>query len=265
MIPFIKMQSLGNDFVLLDQREDPNLGLLSDDFIQRLADRRLGVGCDQVLVLVPSKNPKAVCGVVIYNQDGSVAQTCGNGLKCIGLYLLDESDEPYMHVQVVNRLVKLSWVGDDIQVDMGESFINESNLTFDAYPQLGAGTVVDMGNLHVVFFTQLTQSDSLSDMAMHIQSYARFPDGVNVGFCTLSTENDLHLMVWERGAGFTGACGSGACAAAKAALKADHIKKETVDVYQLGGRSTINWSECDNILLSGPAHWVYDGVYTYGD
>ena len=270
--PFLKMHGTGNDFVVLDLRNsdmrvDANLARL-------LADRRIGVGCDQVISLEPSS--VADVFMRIHNTDGSEAQACGNGSRCIASLLLGESGQKKILIESRAGLLEGEISADGlVRVDMGPAYLNwyEIPLAFEADtlcldlthqprqgPKLSEPCAVGMGNPHAVFFVEDLDAIDISTAGPVLEKHDVFPEKANIGFVQILGYDRLRLRVWERGAGLTLSCGSGACAALVASHRRGKCGRRatlTVD----GGELIIEWRECDgHVLMSGDVATAFSGI-----
>ena len=234
MLAFTKMQSLGNDFILVDGVRRPFE--LDKDQIRYLADRHLGIGCDQVLVVEPT-NSSADFAMRIFNADGSEAEHCGNGARCFARFVHEEglSDKRRLAVLLKSRTINIE-IEDDWQVvvEMGEPIFDPSEIPFESdeyksvyelevYDEVHKVYVVSMGNPHVVILVDDVNAVDVGSLGPAIEQHSRFPQGVNVGFVSPITRSDIRLRVWERGVGETLACGSGACAAVVSCHRAGQV------------------------------------------
>ena len=272
MIGFHKMQGLGNDFVVLDLRHQ-SFGI-DPDTAKRLADRHFGIGCDQILILREAAEPHQQASFEIWNSDGSRAEQCGNGVRCLGLYL-------HMQNETIDGKVALAGPAGEVniqcldnglvQVDMGKPIFTpeliplQAPLEADWYQihtsngdfQVGA---VSMGNPHALVLLDKLENVDISDMGVAISRHAVFPAGCNAGFCEIINPDEIHLRVFERGAAETMACGSGACAAMVILRKAGKVN-DTVRVTQAGGVLIIAWTgRNEPVMMTGPAAYVYKGT-----
>ncbi|MGN7611138.1 diaminopimelate epimerase [Magnetococcales bacterium HHB-1] len=266
-IPFIKMHGLGNDFVILDQLDQTYP--LSKQEITTLTDRRFGVGCDQLIVLLPSK--KAHTRMVIYNSDGSQAEMCGNAARCVALYLKKDrqyQEEPLYLETLAGRITLYSdHIDDDkITVDMGKPDIVEKRLSelerqIPAHSHAPAEAIeVSMGNPHAIFFRNQVEMLPLEQFGPVISKDKRFPNQTNVEIAQIIDKNHIRMRVWERGAGITKACGTGACATAVAAAK-QGLTERKLSVELDGGVLDIHWQKDGHVLMTGPAKKVFRGIY----
>ena len=271
-IKFTKMHGLGNDFVLIDLRKKKAPGLAKK--AAAICDRRFGIGCDQVIVILPSK--KADYLMKIYNSDGSEVEMCGNGIRCFAKYLWDRKDRKIRRRKTLDvetlagiirpRILKVGM----IEVDMGEPAL-EGVATGAAFQgqvinrPLKAGgkmyrvTAVSMGNPHCVIFTSAADKIDLAKTGPALERHKAFPNRTNVEFVEVLNRNNIKVRVWERGSGATLACGTGACAAVVASV----LNKKTgrkVSALLPGGLLKIEWTKSNRVLMTGPAEEVYSGI-----
>ena len=271
-LEFTKMQGLGNDFVLLDARQRPLD--LSAAQLRQLADRRYGVGCDQILLLDAATQPGARVRYRVFNADGSPAQHCGNGVRCVARYLAmhDGAPEGPLPVEIGGQVFELHLEADGIvRVDMGVPNFAPGALPMqvaaeaERYPfdfggqhwQYGA---VSMGNPHAVFEVPALDAAPVATLGAALQADARFPESVNVGFLQVLDASHVRLRVYERGAGETQACGTGACAAVAVGRRWQRLGPR-VSVTMPGGTLVIDWEGPGHRLwMSGPAVSVFNGT-----
>jgi diaminopimelate epimerase len=263
---FIKMQGLGNDFVVFDGRSasidlDPAR-------LRALADRRSGVGCDQIIVIEPGGDG-ADARMDIRNADGSFAEACGNGARCIAQFLMDESGRDRMVIESPAGLMECSRAEDGlITVDMGAARLEWRDIPLECemdsleidmgYPELGSAVAVGMGNPHAVFFVDDVEAVDIEWLGPHLEHSARFPLRTNVEFAQIIAPDRIRLRVWERGVGITRACGTGACATGVAAARRGLTGRE-VDITLDGGDLHIEWREDGHVLMTGPAAISFRG------
>jgi len=271
-LSFSKMQGAGNDFVIIDavtQVVD-----LSTAHIKRIADRRRGVGCDQVLLLSPPDNPDADFRYSIFNADGSRAGQCGNGARCVGRFLREKKLTRQRELTLLTDGEPLSLsITEDGRVFAGlaapkfspESVPFSASETAAQYPlevqgqNLSVG-VLSMGNPHAILMVDDCDSAPVSSLGPLIESHERFPDRVNVGFLQVNSRNDAKLRVYERGVGETEACGSGACAAAVHGIQLGLLDPD-VTLQLPGGKLTVSWEGGNSpVWLGGPTASVFDGT-----
>ena len=276
--PFVKMNGAGNDFVVVNALETPFAP--TADQARAIADRKTGQGCDQLIALEPSTTADAFMRV--WNADGSVVETCGNALRCVGWMLLQSTGKDEVSIDTLGGPTKAWRVpgrvgsGDPegsttearIKVDMGAPRLDWEQIPLDEAmdtrgielqvgpidaPVLHTPGAVSMGNPHVVFFMDHTPDDGfVRGTGSLIEHHPRFPEGVNVGFARVLAPDRIRLRVWERGAGLTRACGTGACAALVAAARRGLTgRAATVEVD--GGELRIEWDEAtDHVFMTGP-------------
>lgn len=270
--PFLKMHGLGNDFVVLDAR----LHALDLTVPRRraIADRRLGVGCDQLIVLEPPTDAEADVFMRIYNPDGSEAQACGNATRCVASVVMDEHKSDDVTIQTVAGLLESQKVGKGanglpvISVDMGLVRMDWREIPVAKacdtnHMPVGLGPLQDpvgtnVGNPHATFFVDDLVSIPITELGPKLEHDPFFPERVNVGVAQIVGENRLRLAVWERGAGLTLACGSGACAAGVAAARRG-LTGRTVDVVVEHGTLTIEWLRDDHVSMTGGISLAYRG------
>lgn len=269
---FEKWHGLGNDFVIVDRRGGLTESLSAAE-ARTLADRRLGVGCDQVLALVdPPSSADVTAAVEIWNADGSTAQQCGNGMRCLAAYLARAGNFPAeVTLQTAGGPVHAEVLAlDRVKVDMGEPDFDPASLPFHTekagYQQsltLSGGEasfdVVSMGNPHAVLRVDSAARADVATLGKEIGTHPAFPEGVNVGFMEVLATDEIRLRVHERGAGETQACGSGACAAV-AAGTAEGWLEGPVTVSLPGGKLVVQWrGPGQGVTMVGPASFVYTG------
>ena len=271
-IPFVKMHGLGNDFVVLDQRA--RSFDLTPAQLAFLADRHLGIGCDQLLSLEPPRSPAAAVRYRIYNADGSSAEHCGNGVRCVARYLelRGEARAGRVGVEIGDAVFELTLQDDgEVRVDMGPPRFAPADIPLavaaeaDRYPlacdgrewQFGA---VSMGNPHAVFEVDATATAPLATLGPLLQDHPLFPRRVNVGFMQVLGRDAIRLRVFERGVGETRACGTGACAAVAVGRRWGRLAEQVV-VELTGGRLTIAWDgdPAHSLWMTGPATFVFEG------
>lgn len=263
--PFVKMNGAGNDFVVVNALETPFAP--TADQARAIADRKAGEGCDQLIALEPSTTADAFMRV--WNADGGVVETCGNALRCVGWMLLQSSGKDEVSIDTLGGPTTARRApGGRITVDMGAPRLDWQRIPLDEAmdtrgielqvgpidaPVLHTPGAVSMGNPHVVFFMDHTPDDAfVRGTGSLIEHHPRFPEGVNVGFAHVLAPDRIRLRVWERGAGLTRACGTGACAALVAAARRG-LTRRTATVEVDGGELTIVWDEAsDRVLMTGP-------------
>jgi diaminopimelate epimerase len=268
---FSKMHGIGNDFAVVDCRE--HTPGLSKNQLARLGDRHRGIGFDQFLTIERATDPACVYRYGIYNTDGSTAQQCGNGVRCVAAWLrrANALGTGAVRLQSPSGAVAVELLDDGhVRVDMGvPSFVPASvpfttRETADVYRLTVAGEsiefgVVSMGNPHAVIETSDVANAPLQTIGSALAADAHFPDGCNVGFAQIIDRSRILLRVWERGAGATLACGSGACAAV-AILRRRGKLGDDVAVTLPGGTLQLQWAgEGSPMWMTGPAEFVFEG------
>jgi diaminopimelate epimerase len=270
--PFLKMHGLGNDFVVLDAR---TAALdLTPERRRVIADRRLGVGCDQLIVLEPPTEREADVFMRIYNPDGGEAQACGNATRCVASVVMDERKTDLVTVQTVAGLLESQKIGVGsnglpvISVDMGLARLDWRDIPVreacdTKHMPVGIGPLQDpvgtnMGNPHATFFVDDAAAIPLGELGPKLEHDRFFPERANIGVAQLLGEGRLRLRVWERGAGITLACGSGACAAVVAASRRGLVPRRA-DVVLEGGTLAIEWLRDDHVLMTGGIAVAFKG------
>jgi len=266
-ISFQKMQGAGNDFVVLDGRAP---GFPAQAFraeaARAIAARHTGVGCDQVILIEAA--PHATARMRIRNADGGEVAACGNAARCVALLLMDEQGLARVTLATQAGLLEATREGERISVDMGVAQtdwqaipLREAADTLHLGLRHGAlqdGAAVSMGNPHAVFFVEDVDAVPLGDLGPVLERDPLFPERANIGVAQVLSENRLRLRVWERGAGLTSACGSGACAAVVAANRRG-LLQSPAEVVQDGGSLDVCLREDGHVLLSGPAVRSFTG------
>lgn len=262
-IPFIKMHGLGNDFVVFDTRSGAAAGLTLDAARARyIANRHEGIGCDQVILITPG-DAQSDAGMAIWNADGGRAEACGNAARCVALILGGKSRlataggvilvDPQEHGAVVDMgRPRFDW--RDIPLAMAM----DTNHMPVAWDDMVTPAAVNVGNPHIVFFLDDLTAHDLAILGPRIEHDPLFPQGVNVNFAQIMGPEHIRLIVWERGAGLTRACGTGACATAIAAMRR-RLTQRRVNVDLPGGALDIAWDDDDHIQMGGPATFVFRG------
>jgi len=268
---FTKMQGLGNDFVVIDAVSQPVR--LNGRQVRHLADRRFGIGCDQVLVAEPATRRDADFRYRIFNGDGSEAEHCGNGVRCLARFISDQrlTDRRELRIETVNGLTVVRLCDDGpVTVDMGPPVLAPDRIPFRAddravtYPLWVEGTeyriaAVSMGNPHAVFFVPDVERAPVATLGPLVERHPDFPNRVNVGFAQVVDNGTLRLRVYERAAGETLACGTGACAAVVAG-RLQGLLGAQVNVDLPGGRLVIHWEGSEQpVWMTGPAVAVFSG------
>ena len=279
LLKFTKMQGAGNDFVVLDATRAPLS--LSREQLRRLGDRHFGVGADQILLVEPGRSEGVDFRYRIYNNTGDEVEHCGNGARCFVRFVHAHglTAKRSVRVETVNNLLELHLQDDGrVTVDMNHPVFDLARVPFDASglsarPEGGfecwlldidegrqvSLAVLSMGNPHAVLRVLEVADTPVAELGARIQAHARFGRGVNVGFMQVISHSQIALRVFERGAGETLACGTGACAAVVAGIRLGWLDRR-VDVQARGGLLTVEWpSDEDTVRMSGPAETVFEG------
>ncbi len=271
---FSKMQGLGNDFVVVDGvRQQVNL---STDQLQQLGDRRFGIGFDQLLLVEPPHDPNNDFRYRIFNNDGSEVEQCGNGARCFARFVFEQglTDKKQIRVETARGVIVPELLdGGLVRVDMGKPRFEPADIPFiaeqDAVEHLLALDqiniavgVVSMGNPHAVLCVNEVDSAPVAEWGPHIEHHPRFPQRVNAGFMQVVDRSHIRLRVFERGAGETLACGTGACAAVVSGIRRG-LLDASVEVTTRGGVLRIEWAgNGHSVWMTGPAVTVFQGEVT---
>lgn len=267
-VPFVKMHGLGNDFVVLDARDEA-VPALDPNIVRALADRNTGIGCDQLILLEAAGGHDADFAMRIFNADGGEVEACGNASRAVALL-----HGAAARIHTAGGVIKVSASGNGASVDMGRPRFGWEDIPL-AYPldtaempvgweMLERPAAVNVGNPHVVFFVEDCDAIPLDRLGPEIETDALFPNAVNVNVATVENRNLVRLRVWERGAGLTRACGTGACATAVAAMRRGLVDPECV-IELPGGPLTIAWDGEGSIRMIGPASESFRGSFDWGD
>ena len=264
-VPFRKMHGLGNDFIVIDARETPVA--MSAPRAAALADRRTGIGCDQLIVIEPSA--QADVRMRIFNADGSEVEACGNASRAVGMLLGGAQ-----RIETLGGVIASTATPGGASVDMGPARFgwDEVPLAYAmdtlampvGWEELDNPAAVNVGNPHVVFFVDDADAIDLARLGPQIETDPLFPEKVNVGVATVIGKSHIKLRVWERGAGLTRACGTGACAAAVLAIRRKLVTGP-VRVDLPGGPLEIAWQPGGTILMTGPAALSFSGTFDTDD
>jgi diaminopimelate epimerase len=271
--PFLKMNGAGNDFVVVEARSQSFAPDAAQ--VRAIADRAGPSGCDQLIAIEPSTRADAF--MRIWNSEGGQVDACGNATRCVGWLLLEESGADAATIETNAGLLRVRRAGHQrVTVDMGAPGLEwfqiplsrpMDTISLDlfaepdlAMPDLGAAGAVSMGNPHVVFFVADVEAFPVAQTGPRIAHHPLFPESVNVGFAEIRARDRIRLRVWERGAGLTQACGTGACAALVAAHRRGLLDRQAT-VAMDGGDLVIDWRESDgHLLMTGPVAFEFNGV-----
>ncbi len=275
---FHKMHGAGNDFVLLDLRgPEGTPGKDIDAATARfLSDRRLGVGCDQILLVISPTRPDSLAGYAVRNADGQPAGQCGNGARCIAHYLAmsgETGNEPFTLDSPAGPVRVVQCDDGEFEIGMGEPAFGPGEVPV-RLPLQDGGYAIDspwgelrfrgasMGNPHALLVVDDAAAAPVETVGPWLGRHEVFPEGCNVGFAQIRSRSDIVLRVFERGAGETPACGSGACAAV-AMLRREGLVDDRVDVFLPGGHLVIQWPASGTVRMKGPAVHVFRGTLSH--
>ena len=268
-IRFRKMHGLGNDFVVLDQRRD---SIASDAAAARnIADRRTGIGCDQLILIEPPRDPTAQVSMRILNADGSEAEACGNATRCIASLVAEETGDNRARIETLAGLLETEVLpNSSVAVDMGPARTGWREIplareTDTGRVDLALGPLrepvcTNIGNPHATFFVPDAEAVDLAALGPRLEHDKLFPDRANIGVATVQDRLHIRLRVWERGAGITRACGTGACAAVVAAHRRGLTDRQATVTLD-GGILDIRWREDGHVIMTGPAALAFEGSF----
>jgi diaminopimelate epimerase len=272
-VPFIKMHGLGNDFVVLDARAQAAdarqrvMPAVDADLVRELADRQTGIGCDQLILLEPSAC--ADLRMRIFNQDGSEVEACGNATRAVGLLHGGPAS-----IETLSGIIATSPDAAGVAVNIGAPRFDWNAIPLAyamdtlnmpvGWGELSAPAAVNVGNPHVVFFVPDCDAVALAELGPVVEHDALFPERINVNVATVTARDAIRLRVWERGAGLTRACGTGACAAAAVAMRRGLVGRD-ISVTLPGGTLRIAWPADGEIVMTGPAQESFRGSFDPAD
>jgi diaminopimelate epimerase len=272
-VPFRKMNGLGNDFVVLDARQ--RALPLGPEAVRAIADRKNGIGCDQVIAIEPSTGADAF--MRIWNADGGEVGACGNAARCVAALLAGERGTPQVSIETEGAMLAATVNGDgSVTIDIGpprlawdeiplsEPFHDTRRIELQLGPiddpVLHSPSAVNVGNPHCIFFVDDIEAHDLARFGPLLEHHPLFPERANISLAQVTGPGSLRLRTWERGAGLTKACGTAACAASVAAARRGLTGRE-VTVTLPGGDLRIDWREDDDhVLMTGPYALDYEGT-----
>ncbi|MGE5509155.1 MAG: diaminopimelate epimerase [Chitinophagales bacterium] len=283
-VQFVKMEGLGNDYVYVDGFKEQVAA--PERLARAISDRHFGVGGDGLILILPPQSPEADVRMRMFNADGSEAQMCGNGIRCVAKYAADHGllprDRSDIRVETAAGVKEIGLTRDHsgkvvaARVDMGVPRFRRRDLPMEGPPDEAvtnlplviAGqeyrlTGVSMGNPHGVVFLPEVASLRLEELGPQFEQHSLFPERVNTEFCRVIDRATLEMRVWERGSGETLACGTGACAAAVAAC-VNGFTDRKVTVLLRGGALLVEWGNDDHVYMTGPAVEVFSGEWPWG-
>ncbi|MEK4566089.1 diaminopimelate epimerase [Alkalihalobacillus sp. FSL R5-0424] len=278
---FTKMHGLGNSYIYIDLFKESIKEEAMPKLAIQLADKNRGIGSDGMILIGPSDVAKV--SMRVFNNDGSEAMNCGNGLRCVAKFAYEHGyvDETVFTIETKGGLVEATVHPNEnnqvptVTVNMGKPRLSRSEI-----PMIGAAvdqvisetidlgelsvdvTAVSMGNPHAVIFTKDIHTIPLMQVGPSLEKHERFPEWVNVEYVQVLNESELHFRVWERGTGITQACGTGACAAVVASVLNGHSSRnQEVTVHLLGGDLFITWLDNGDVLMNGAAETIFEGEW----
>ena len=266
-LPFRKMHGLGNDFVVLDARAVPVP--LTPALARAVADRRTGIGCDQVVVIEPARSSLSDAWMSLWNADGSETSACGNATRCVAWLLMEQAATDRVVIETRAGLLDAERRGDRlVAVDMGPARLDWREIPV-ARPLdtlnlgIGAGVLrnpvgVSMGNPHAVFFVDDVAAVDLAALGPVLEHHELFPERANIEAAQVLSPDRIRMRVWERGTGITSACGTGACATLVAAARRG-LTGRKAEIVLDGGVLTIEWLPDDHVMMTGPVALVAEG------
>jgi diaminopimelate epimerase len=266
---FVKMHGLGNDFVVIDAREQPLD--LDDAAARKIADRHTGVGCDQLIVMEQPQNGKGLADVVmrIRNADGGEVAACGNASRCVADLVMRETGRDNIVIETAAGLLDAQRAsGGRIAVDMGAAKLDWRDIPLGEPQDTGRlnlslgplkePVAVSMGNPHAVFFVDNAEAIDLKNLGPVLEHHKLFPERANIGVAQVIDRGRIRLRVWERGTGITLACGTGACAALVAAARRGLTERKAIVAVD-GGELEIEWLKDGHVLMTGPVAVSFSG------
>jgi len=277
LLPFEKMQGLGNDFVIINNSHLDFQDISREqELCKKICDRHLGIGADGLIIIDNVKNSEnAIKSWRYYNSDGSIGEMCGNGIRCAAKYIYEHGlsgEETEFKIETLAGDIGISMLENDmVRVDMGEPREIKKDLSLSV-PEASSDRsftfsydYISMGNPHAVAFYEV-DAGKLQNLSLNgpaIELHSNFPNKTNVEFARRTSDNEFELIVWERGCGFTQACGTGACATAIAAIEKGLSDKDTdIKISLPGGDLFIRWDSLTNsIFMTGPAKLSFIGYY----
>ncbi|PIE08602.1 MAG: diaminopimelate epimerase [Rhodobacterales bacterium] len=256
-LPFMKWHGAGNDFVLIDSRGRE--AIVTAAIARGMGDRHRGVGFDQLAEICASE--EADIALDFWNSDGTRAEACGNATRCAARYIMDQTGKTGLTIRTGSGLLEARLAGGEVSVNMGQPQLAAGEQALAAgtdpahLPLEGDPMAVGMGNPHAVFFVEEAGAVDLARLGPQIETHPLFPARTNVEFAEVRARDEIRVRVWERGAGITLACGSGACATLVAAASRG-LTGRKVRVQMDGGWLSLDWRE-DGVWMTGPTTYVF--------
>lgn len=277
MLEFTKMTGLGNDYIYINCMDGTSIKNIPE-LAKKLSDRHFGIGADGLILIENPTIDNADYKMRIFNSDGSEAEMCGNGIRCVAKFIHDKkiNNNDKLSIETLAGIKKVKIIEDnnnecnDVIVDMGEPVFRDKNIPYDVYEAFNKDldlevngenmrfTVLSMGNPHAITFVQNLDDMQIEKYGPKVENNPIFPNRTNVEFVEIIDKNNIKVRVWERGVGETYACGTGACAA-MVASGLNGYTDENVTVNLPGGKLKIEWGKDNHIYMEGPATTVYEG------
>lgn len=270
-LPFIKMHGLGNDFVVLDGRARA-ISLAADE-VRRIADRKRGVGCDQLITIEPSD--RAAAFMRVHNADGGEVSACGNAARCVANMVMDERGTDAVDLDTAAGVLEASRDGSGmVTVDQGPARTDWRDIPLAremdtlhmdmsaggrAITALDDAVGVNVGNPHAVFFVDEVESVDLTSVGPGLEHHVLFPERANISIAQVRARDSIRVRVWERGVGITSACGTAACAVAVAGARRG-LTGRSADIHLDGGVLRLQWREDGHVLMTGPVSTSFSGI-----
>ncbi len=275
VMKFSKMNGCGNEFAIFDARSLGGPLLLGAEQVKAISDPQTGAGCDQLLALEQSPNSAADVFMRIWNLEGTEVGACGNGTRCVAWLLMEETGASQISIDTAGGILHASRNDkDQICVDMGKPRLDWQDIPLEERmdtrgidlkvgpedaPILALPGAVNMGNPHAVFFVDNVDKIAVDSLGSMLEYHPLFPEQANIGFAEIRSRTEIRLKVWERGAGLTKACGTGACAALVAASRRSLVERSATIIVD-GGELFVEWrTSDDHVLLSGPVEMEFNG------
>jgi diaminopimelate epimerase len=261
-LSFLKMHGLGNDFVIIDSRGRE--AQITPALAKAIGDRHCGVGFDQLAEIRTSN--AADIDLDFWNSDGSRAGACGNATRCVGRLIIDETGKDAVTIRTERGILQAVRAGDEVSVNMGHPLLNwdqvplSHDVDVEHLPLEGDPVAVGMGNPHAVFFVDDAETVDVEGVGPTVEHDSLFPERTNVEFAQVRSRDEIRMRVWERGAGITMACGSGACATVVASATRG-LTERKVRMEMDGGWITLDWRD-DGVWMTGPTTLVFSGVFS---
>jgi diaminopimelate epimerase len=263
------MHGIGNDFVVLDGRARA-LSLSTSD-AKALADRRWGVGCDEILIIEPARDGGDIF-MGVRNADGSVAEQCGNGVRCVADLVMNETGKNTLAIETLGGPVTATRAANGlVSIDMGPAKLDWREIPLaeqrdTLHLGISDGALIDpvgvsMGNPHAVFFVPDANAVDLKTLGPRLEHHALFPERANIEVVQVLSRKHLRMRVWERGSGITQACGTGACASLVAAVRRN-LSERAATLTLDGGDLQIEWRADGHVTMTGPVAYVFEGTWT---